>query len=557
FPIVEINRLAVPERNSFKPIYQMHKWFARRASCVFRAILLGCLKPLPVDEHGNPTKSGAEVAYIARLKLNLSKKMAAAETTHWALESDEDADDAVYAEASIPDEAEKVRQLLKVVPEGTDRKFHTLVRAVEQLRRENADERFVIFTQYRETLLFLAEELGKLYGHRKIATIKGGPLADKIAAVESFWQEDGAKFLIATSAGGEGINLQVCRVLFNYDLPWNPMAVEQRIGRIHRYGQRDTVQVYNLVAEDTVEQEIYLLLEAKLLDIARTIGRVDSATGEVTEDFRTEILGCLGSSPNYQDLYKKALVDRDYARTARELEEMMAKARTASEALRELAQDLDTFNIESYRALQGDFNLKDIEAFALKAIPRLGGAVVPEGEFWRIVTPEALHGKPNVAAVYENASFDRALSMRRRKAELLGLGHPLIDALIAHCESPRLHGSVAALQTQGTSRPAVSVRCIFHLDLENGKKQRVYRHVMLATDGELRETKPRLDVDLLQQAQPVAHAAMLDWTTIREQVEQCLHTIEADLRASHDGVLAVRRATVGVAMLGTSRGGPT
>ncbi|MDY0168857.1 MAG: DNA methyltransferase [Thermoguttaceae bacterium] len=61
FPIVEINRLAVPERNAFKPIYQMHKWFARRASCVFRAILLGCLKPLPVDEHGNPIRSGAEV----------------------------------------------------------------------------------------------------------------------------------------------------------------------------------------------------------------------------------------------------------------------------------------------------------------------------------------------------------------------------------------------------------------------------------------------------------------------------------------------------------------
>jgi adenine-specific DNA methylase len=61
FPIVEINRLAVPERNAFKPIYQMHKWFARRASCVFRAILLGCMKPLPIDKDGNPSKSGAEV----------------------------------------------------------------------------------------------------------------------------------------------------------------------------------------------------------------------------------------------------------------------------------------------------------------------------------------------------------------------------------------------------------------------------------------------------------------------------------------------------------------
>ncbi len=61
FPIVEINRLAIPERNAFKPIYQMHKWFARRASCVFRAILLGCMKPLPLDDKGNPLKSGAEI----------------------------------------------------------------------------------------------------------------------------------------------------------------------------------------------------------------------------------------------------------------------------------------------------------------------------------------------------------------------------------------------------------------------------------------------------------------------------------------------------------------
>jgi|Deesub1362A_J573_1020465.scaffolds.fasta_scaffold00395_27 adenine-specific DNA methylase len=61
FPIVEINRLAIPERNAFKPIYQMHKWFARRASCVFRAILLGCMKPLPLDENGKPLKSGAQI----------------------------------------------------------------------------------------------------------------------------------------------------------------------------------------------------------------------------------------------------------------------------------------------------------------------------------------------------------------------------------------------------------------------------------------------------------------------------------------------------------------
>src|SRR5262249_7120197 len=159
----------------------------------------------------------------------------------------------------------------------------------------------LVFTQYRETLEFLREELGKLYGATQVATIKGGPLDEKIAAVESFWSPEGAQFLISTSAGGEGINLQVCHIVFNYDLPWNPMAVEQRIGRIHRYGQRDTAQVYNLVAEDTVEERIYSLLEQKLLDIAQTIGRVDPIDGQVTEDFRSEILGFLGAAPNYQD----------------------------------------------------------------------------------------------------------------------------------------------------------------------------------------------------------------------------------------------------------------
>jgi SNF2 family DNA or RNA helicase len=76
------------------------------------------------------------------------------------------------------------------------------------------------------------------------------------------------------------------------------MAVEQRIGRIHRYGQQETVQAYNLIARDTVEERIYDLLELKLDQIARTIGKIDPATNKPLEDFRSEILGLLGSSPN-------------------------------------------------------------------------------------------------------------------------------------------------------------------------------------------------------------------------------------------------------------------
>jgi superfamily II DNA/RNA helicase len=75
--------------------------------------------------------------------------------------------------------------------------------------------------------------------------------------------------LVCTAAGREGINLQHARILFNFDLPWNPMDMEQRIGRIHRYGQNHTAQVYNLVLSDTIEGRIFLLLEEKLTEIAQ------------------------------------------------------------------------------------------------------------------------------------------------------------------------------------------------------------------------------------------------------------------------------------------------
>ena len=201
---------------------------------------------------------------LAQTTQKVSRTYQPEETTEWSLDSDEEGEDGIYTDANIPDEIHKVKELLKIVPDEVDRKFDTLTRAIDSIRNTNPKEKFVIFTQYVETLNFLKEKLENIYGFDKVALIKGGPIDNKIEAKEKFWDEDGAQFLICTSAGGEGINLQVGHILFNYDLPWNPMAVEQRIGRIHRYGQKETSQVYNLVAEDTVEEKIYQLLNSKL-----------------------------------------------------------------------------------------------------------------------------------------------------------------------------------------------------------------------------------------------------------------------------------------------------
>ncbi len=397
--------------------------------------------------------------YIAQVRLKIARKLAdMEENTEWSLEADEEGEEGVYADADIPDESTHVRELIGLVPEGTDRKFDRLLSVISGLQGVNEGERFIIFTQYRETLEFLRIELAKIFGADKIATIKGGPLEDKIEAAERFWDDNGAKFLISTSAGGEGINLQCARVLFNYDLPWNPMAVEQRIGRIHRFGQKEVAQVYNLVAEDTVEERIYALLTDKLQAVANAIGKVDRETGEPLEDFRLDILGFLGSNPNYQQLFKQALVEKDYKRTAKQLEEMMVQAQQARNALLELSQDLTYFNLEHYRRISGQFHLRQLGVWCREAVIRLGGTVLPVGEMWQILTPDCLKSFPQVAPKYDNVTFDRDLAMRKKKCELFGVGHPLVDALLGYLQNAPFNGEATCLPANGVKSGVVEAR---------------------------------------------------------------------------------------------------
>ena len=156
--------------------------------------------------------------------------------------------------------------------------------------------------------------------------------------------------MICTAAGREGINLQHARVLFNFDLPWNPMDLEQRIGRIHRYGQRHTAQVYNLVLSDTIEGSIFLLLDEKLTEIGRALGKVDER-GQIAEDLRTQILGQLSMQVNYASLYSEALNDPELKRTKVELDSAMSNAVEARKVVFELFQELDGFRLDDYKAM--------------------------------------------------------------------------------------------------------------------------------------------------------------------------------------------------------------
>ena len=171
-----------------------------------------------------------------------------------------------------------VRELLSLAREvhkrGEESKFEKLREVLTDERY--AGEKFIVFTEHRDTLEFLRRRLEGLGYTGQVAQIHGGMhYTEREAEVERFrslLHQGGAHFLLCTDAAGEGINLQFCWLMINYDVPWNPARLEQRMGRIHRYGQdHDPVYVFNLVAPETREGRVLRTLLEKLEAIRKAL----------------------------------------------------------------------------------------------------------------------------------------------------------------------------------------------------------------------------------------------------------------------------------------------
>jgi superfamily II DNA or RNA helicase/DNA-binding XRE family transcriptional regulator len=175
-------------------------------------------------------------------------------------------------------ERAKVAELMdlakQVCDQGHEAKFERLREVLEDPRYQH--EKLIIFTEHRDTLQFLVRRLEQLGFAGRVAQIHGGMDYQERDAQVAFFKkagsEGGATYLVATDAAGEGINLQFCWLMVNYDVPWNPARLEQRMGRIHRYGQkRDQVVIINLVAGKTREGGVLKTLLDKLEEIRKEL----------------------------------------------------------------------------------------------------------------------------------------------------------------------------------------------------------------------------------------------------------------------------------------------
>lgn len=186
----------------------------------------------------------------------------------------------------IQQEANEVKKLFDMAQtlynrKQEEKKFQELQELLKSNGVLENGEKLVIFTEHKDTLLYLEERLTRSGGYN-VVTIHGGKNVDDRRAAQWAFAKPETQILLATDAAGEGINLQFCRLLINWDIPWNPNRLEQRMGRIHRYGQKQDVLVFNMVASNTKEGKVLERLLTKL-DIIRE-GMGDDRVYDVIQD---------------------------------------------------------------------------------------------------------------------------------------------------------------------------------------------------------------------------------------------------------------------------------
>ncbi|TYL08304.1 RNA polymerase-associated protein RapA [Moorella thermoacetica] len=334
----------------------------------------------------------------------------------------------VIVPAALAAEIAALKKCLALAERATagrnDIKFTRLLEIINELRIQENNPRlkFIIFTEFRETQAYLEERLTSL-GYRT-ALINGAmSTTERIAQVERFRRE--ADFLISTDAGGEGINLQFCHILINYDLPWNPMRLEQRIGRIDRIGQEHDVKVINLQLADTVENRVREVIENKLDTIRR-----EFCAGE---DKLADILGVLQDEFDFEKVYIEALLKQ--GRKAANLDalswQIFERAREIVEEER-LALPISNLAPEYVLASQRDLEkrAKRVQRLVEQYLQVYGASLHPyklrEGVYY--------FQDPRSGRRLHNVIFQQKYALANEGAELLSFQHPYMVELLAHLE---------------------------------------------------------------------------------------------------------------------------
>ncbi len=274
-------------------------------------------------------------------------------------------------------------QARQVVHSGKDRKWDELSRLLQDTPEMHdsagRQRKLIIFTEHRDTLNYLATKIRGLVGSEEaVVVIHGGVKREERRKVQELFRNDPtARVLVATDAAGEGVNLQNANLMVNYDLPWNPNRLEQRFGRIHRIGQTEICHLWNMVASETREGDVFQRLFEKLeIERAALGGRVFDILGEVFEDrsLKDLLIEAIryGADP---EVRARLLLKVEGALDTRHLEDIIKRNALCEEVMDE--KRLFAVKEEMERAEARKLQPFFIRSFFTQAFQQLGGELRP------------------------------------------------------------------------------------------------------------------------------------------------------------------------------------
>jgi SNF2 family DNA or RNA helicase len=388
------------------------------------------------------------------------------------------------------------------------------------------DEKLVLFTEHRDTLTYLEERITTLLGKKGAVVMIHGGLGreERAKAQEAFKFDPEVRVLLATDAAGEGINLQRAHLMVNYDLPWNPNRLEQRFGRIHRIGQTEVCHLWNLVAEETREGDVYRRLLEKLEQARQSLG------GKVFD-----VLGILEFEGRpLRDLLIQAIRYGDRPETRAYLTTVIDNALDRGQLgdlLEERALAHDVMDASRVQHIREDMERADarrlqphyIESFFLEAFKQLGGSTrLREPRRYEIThVPAPIRNRDRLIGVgepvlsrYERIAFEKSLLSPQGQplAAFVCPGHPLLDSVIdltleRHRDLLR-RGAVLVDECDPGTQP----RVLFYLE-------HAIQDASLTRSGERRVISKRMEyveIDPTGAASHVHYAPYLDYRPLQE-----------------------------------------
>jgi len=354
-------------------------------------------------------------------------------------EADDLLDELDAATPAVAEEVMVLRDLIGRLHQVEDTKALHLLMELQRVFADNPAQKVLIFTQSLDTQELLRR---KLAPHYEVGVFNGRmSVAEKDQAVALF--RDRSQVLISSESGGEGRNFQFCHMLVNYDLPWNPMRVEQRIGRLDRIGQRHVVRIQNLVAEGTIEERVERVLRERIGVFEESIGSLDPILGPGVEE---QIEEAAFADP--------ARVDELFQHIELTLEQRVFDAKRMEEQLQDFILDRNSLRRDEAAQIlerrEGSL-LPDLRQTIAEEVDALGGTLDPHAEGGEVIALPLLAAQRLgwTKQPRRRGTFDPDEALRLEELDFFAFGHPAIEQLLGEATAARPERLTTAYETDG------------------------------------------------------------------------------------------------------------